>query len=105
MAKEFSITDIQKELKKINPFGGEIATSEFSKISEWIDTGNYHLNAVFSGDLFKGIPNNRTICLAGESGTGKTFLMLNMVRELQKKGYYIIYLLVLVDCLFVVVVL
>ena len=91
MAKEFSITDIQKELKRINPFGGEIATSEFSKISEWIDTGNYHLNAVFSGDLFKGIPNNRTICLAGESGTGKTFLMLNMVRELQKKGYYIIY--------------
>ena len=91
MAKEFSIAEIQKELKKINPFGGEIATSEFSKITEWIDTGNYHLNAVFSGDLFGGIPNNRTICLAGESGTGKTFLMLNMVRELQKKGYYIIY--------------
>ena len=91
MAKEFSIAEIQKELKRINPFGGEIATSEFSKITEWIDTGNYHLNAVFSGDLFGGIPNNRTICLAGESGTGKTFLMLNMVRELQKKGYYIIY--------------
>jgi RecA/RadA recombinase len=91
MSKEFSISEIQKELKKINPFGGEISKNDFSKITEWIDTGNYHLNAVFSGDLFGGIPNNRTICLAGESGTGKTFLMLNMVRELQLKGYYVIY--------------
>ena len=91
MSKEYSILELQKELKKINPFGDVISKNDFSKISEWIDTGNYHLNAVFSGDLFGGIPNNRTICLAGESGTGKTFLMLNMVRELQLKGYYVIY--------------
>ena len=91
MSKEYSILELQKELKKINPFGDVISKNDFSKISEWIDTGNYHLNAVFSGDLFGGIPNNRTICLAGESGTGKTFLMLNMCRELQNKGYYVIY--------------
>jgi RecA/RadA recombinase len=91
MSKEFSILEIQKELKKVNPFGDVISKSDFSKITEWIDTGNYHLNAVFSGDLFGGIPNNRTICLAGESGTGKTFLLLNMVREAQKMGYYVIY--------------
>jgi len=91
MSKEYSILELQKELKKINPFGDVISKNDFSKITEWIDTGNYHLNAVFSGDLFGGIPNNRTICLAGESGTGKTFLMLNMCRELQAKGYYVIY--------------
>jgi RecA/RadA recombinase len=91
MSKEFSISEIQKELKKVNPFGDVISKSDFSKITEWIDTGNFHLNAVFSGDLFGGIPNNRTICLAGESGTGKTFLLLNMVREAQKMGYYVIY--------------
>lgn len=68
MAKEFSIGELQKELRKINPFGDVISKSDFSKITEWIDTGNYHLNAVFSGDLFGGIPNNRTICLAGDSG-------------------------------------
>lgn len=68
MSKEFSISELQKELKKINPFGDVISKSDFSKITEWIDAGNYHLNAVFSGDLFGGIPNNRTICLAGESG-------------------------------------
>jgi len=91
MAKEFSLTDIQKELKNINPFGSVLSKSEFSKVTEFVDTGNYHLNAVFSGDLFGGIPNNRTICLAGESGSGKTFLLLNMCREAQKKGYYVIY--------------
>ena len=91
MSKEFSITELQKELKKVNPFGDVISKSDFSKITEWIDTGNYHLNAVFSGDLFGGIPNNRTICLAGDSGTGKTFLMLNMCREMQSKGYYVVY--------------
>ena len=91
MAKEFSISELQKELRKINPFGDVISKSEFSKITEWIDTGNYHLNAVFSGDLFGGIPNNRTICLAGDSGTGKTFLLLNMVAQAQQKGYYVVY--------------
>ena len=91
MAKEFSISELQKELRKINPFGDVISKSEFSKITEWIGTGNYHLNAVFSGDLYGGIPNNRTICLAGDSGTGKTFLLLNMVAQAQKMGYYIVY--------------
>ncbi len=91
MSKEFSISELQKELKKVNPFGDVISKSDFSKITEWIDTGNYHLNAVFSGDLFGGIPNNRTICLAGDSGTGKTFLLLNMVAQAQKMGYYVVY--------------
>lgn len=91
MSKEFSIGELQKELRKINPFGDVISKSDFSKITEWIDTGNYHLNAVFSGDLFGGIPNNRTICLAGDSGTGKTFLLLNMVAKAQQMGYYVVY--------------
>ncbi len=91
MSKEFSIGELQKELRKINPFGDIISKSDFSKITEWIDTGNYHLNAVFSGDLFGGIPNNRTICLAGDSGTGKTFLLLNMVAKAQEMGYYVVY--------------
>lgn len=91
MSKEFSISELQKELRKVNPFGDVISKSDFSKITEWIGTGNYHLNAVFSGDLFGGIPNNRTICLAGDSGTGKTFLLLNMVAQAQKMGYYVVY--------------
>ena len=46
---------------------------------------------VVSGSLFGGIPNNRSVCFAGPSGTGKTFLLLNVVREAQKQGYQIIF--------------
>ena len=65
--------------------------STFSEVTEWIDTGNYHLNACVSGSLFKGWPNNRSSSIAGPSGTGKTFLMLNTVREAILKGYKVIY--------------
>ena len=90
-SKEYSIKDLQNKLKKINPFGGPITESAFSKVVEFIHTGNYHLNAVVSGDLFGGIPSNRSIQLAAPSGCGKTFVLLNICREAQLMGYNIIY--------------
>jgi GTPase SAR1 family protein len=45
-----------------------------------------------SGSLFGGYPNTRSIGIAGDSGSGKTFLCLNAVRELQKKDYMVIYI-------------
>lgn len=64
----------------------------FSDIEEYISTGNYLLNAQMSGSLFGGYPNTRSIGIAGDSGSGKTFLCLNAVRELQKAGYYVFYI-------------
>jgi RecA/RadA recombinase len=64
----------------------------FSDIGEYISTGNYLLNAQMSGSLFGGYPNTRSIGIAGDSGSGKTFLCLNAVRELQKKDYYVFYI-------------
>lgn len=64
----------------------------FSDIDEYIPTGNYLLNAQMSGSLFGGYPNTRSIGIAGDSGAGKTFLCLNAVRELQKKGYVVFYI-------------
>lgn len=63
-----SIKDIQTNLRKINPFGDTIDKSEIAKVNEFIPTGNYHLNALLSADLFGGIPSNRSVCLSGESG-------------------------------------
>jgi len=91
MAKQFSFNELDAQLSKINPKGSIITNNAFSKIDEYIDTGNYMLNAQLTGSLFGGIPNSRSICLAGESGTGKTFLTLNICREAQKMGYQIIY--------------
>lgn len=95
MAKQsgvFSINDLNKALTKNSKFGALLSDGGgTSKISEYISTGNYMLNACMSGSILKGIPNNRSVCLSGESGVGKTFLLLNMCREAQKKGYFVIY--------------
>jgi RecA/RadA recombinase len=91
MAKDFSFNDLDDALTKINPKGSVITVNSYSRIDEHIGTGNFLLNAQFSGSLFGGIPNSRSVCFAGESGTGKTFLALNFCREAQAMGYNIIY--------------
>lgn len=85
----FSFADLNKELKKIAPLGSTMDISEFSEISEYIHTGNYLLNACLTGSLRRGYPNNRSISLAGPSGVGKTFFMLNAAKNAQDMGYYI----------------
>lgn len=89
--KTFSFDDLNAELAELNPLGSVMDQSNFSEVTEWIHTGNYHLNACVSGSLFGGWPNNRSCSVAGPSGTGKTFLTLNSVREAINMGYNIIY--------------
>jgi len=94
MAKKinsFTFDDINKELAAVNPLGSVMETSNFSEVTEWIDTGNYHLNACISGSLFGGWPNNRSCSIAGPSGTGKTYLILNSVKRAIDMGYYVIF--------------
>jgi RecA/RadA recombinase len=93
MAKAFSFQELDKALSKIEGFetGSILETNEFSKTTEWISTGNYLLNAQLSGSLFGGIANNRSIGIAGDPSTGKTFLAMNITREAQKQDYDVIY--------------
>ena len=46
-----------------------------------IDSGSYMLNAVMSGSIFGGIPNNKITAFAGESATGKTFFVLGVAKQ------------------------
>ena len=46
-----------------------------------IDTGSYALNAVLSGSIYGGVPNNKVTAFAGESATGKTFFVLGIVKQ------------------------
>ena len=71
---------------------GHVKLKGFSDINEFIPTGNYMLNALMSGSLFGGYPNSRSIGISGDSGSGKTFLMMNAAREAQKKGYVVFYI-------------
>lgn len=45
-------------------------------IHGYMDSGCYALNALVSGELKGGYPWGKIVCLAGEKGTGKTFLLL-----------------------------
>lgn len=89
---EFSFYDLNKEMSKNSKWGGLMSDGAgVSEITDYISTGNYICNACLTGSIFGGAPNNRILCLSGESGTGKTYLLMNMAREAQKKGHYVIW--------------
>ena len=73
-------TDLVDQLKdedtKILSDGG--ASAEFSGS---IDTGSYALNALLSGSIYGGVPNNKVTAFAGESSTGKTFFVLGVIKQ------------------------
>lgn len=73
MAKKVAETekkkiDIFKTLQKVDDSVEIINQSVMSNINDWIDTGNYVLNACIGGSLFRGAPGGRITILAGESG-------------------------------------
>ena len=57
-----------------------------AEFTGWIDTGSFILNALVSGSLYGGVPNNKVVALAGEQATGKTFFALGMVKNFLEKN-------------------
>lgn len=92
-AKGFDFGKFDTQLSKIEGFetGSIFENNVFSEVDEWISVGNYLMNAQFSGTLFGGIPNTRSVGFGGDPGSGKTFLCLNIVREAQKTDYFVFY--------------
>lgn len=86
-----SFSDLNDVLSKISPNGDILENSIYAKIDEWISTGSYIMNAALSGSLFGGMPNRRSLLLAGAEGTGKTYLALSIARNAQAMGYNIVY--------------
>lgn len=82
-----SFLELNDSLNKISD-GNLLEESIYAKIDEWISTGNYIFNACLSGSLFGGMPNRRSITLAGEEGTGKTYLALSIGRHAQYDNDY-----------------
>jgi RecA/RadA recombinase len=52
-----------------------------AEFSGCIDSGSFILNAVLSGSIYGGVPNNKITAFAGESATGKTFFVLGIVKS------------------------
>lgn len=58
---------------KINPYATTLGDeNSVAKIKGWLDTGFYALNAIMSGNLFKGIPKGRVTTIFGLSKSGKS---------------------------------
>lgn len=74
---------IKGVLKAINNPYASIAEDGLicGDISGYVDTGVYVLNALISGKLDGGFPKGKVVALAGEKGTGKTFILLKALKE------------------------
>jgi RecA/RadA recombinase len=87
-----SFSTLNDMLNKIAPDGEMIEINPIAKIDEWIGTGSYILNACLSGSIFGGLPNRRSLVLAGEESTGKTYIALSICRQgIKNQGYDVIY--------------
>lgn len=78
--------DLFKELLAAaqNDYASIVDDGITGESDEYINTGSYTLNALLSGSIYKGLPNNKVTALAGEPATGKTFFAINIVRQFLK---------------------
>lgn len=60
------------------------AESPMAKVSDWLSFGNYAINRIISGNIYKGCPMGRITTLYGESGSGKSFLAANAIIDALK---------------------
>lgn len=79
------IKDFKKQLEKL-----ENVTTDFRPPSHWYTTGNYAANKILSGDYRRGVPQGRVTILAGPSGSGKSFILSNIMCAAQADGAYIV---------------
>ena len=74
------LKDVIKETG--NEYAGIVSDGvEAGDVDNFIDTGSYIFNALVSGSLYGGLPQNKITALAGESATGKTFFLMGMVKN------------------------
>jgi len=54
---------------------------EGSDVTGFVNTGSLAFNALLSGDIYGGIPDNKIVAIAGESATGKTYFALDVCKK------------------------
>lgn len=91
MAKLRNTFDPSKFRKEITKSIDGISVGFESDPELWISTGNYTLNYLISGDFNKGVPMGRVTMLAGESGSGKSYIAsANVVKHAQEAGVFVV---------------
>ena len=74
---------LESMVKKANNEYANIVSQgiEGSDVNGFVDTGSYIFNALLSGSLYGGIPDNKILAIAGESATGKTYFTMGIVHK------------------------
>lgn len=87
--KVSSLKDIFEAVDALNADASLLSEeNSLSIVNDWIDTGSYALNAIFSGSLYGGVPVGRITGFSGPSGAGKTLIINKIIANAQKKGYF-----------------
>lgn len=90
--KSFSFSKVGDLLNSISKSVPVVIESEI-KERKFIDTGVYLLNAALSARMLDGgIEFGKIFTVAGDSGTGKTFIALSVAKNAQKNGMGVIYI-------------
>ena len=79
------LTRYKKEVSKL-----ENVSTDFRPPSHWYTTGNFAVNKILSGSFYNGVPQSRVTILAGPSGSGKSFLLSNIMKHAQDDGAFIL---------------
>lgn len=76
-----NVSKVVKEAKKL----AGVSLDDIS-IETYVDTGNYGLNYIITGDFTKGYPVGRVVELYGDPSTGKSLLVAHAIANVQKLG-------------------
>ena len=75
--KDKFLSTLQKETK--NEYATIVKNGIVGDLCGFVDSGSYLLNALISGSMFKGIPNNKVTLFSGPEGVGKSFILLSVI--------------------------
>lgn len=86
-----AVDEVFSMIDKINPDAGTLSEHSLSTVSDYIDTGNYSLNAICSGSVYGGVPVGRITGVFGPPQTGKTLITNKIIANAQAKGFKAVY--------------
>lgn len=80
---------LEKKMRELRKKTGSesYANTKYGMVTSWISSGDYGLNRLMSGSIYKGIPEGKIVQLAGESSTGKSIVAADIVINAIKDGY------------------
>lgn len=80
-----SMDELFGVIDDLNPDSSLLSENSLANVDEYIDTGNYSLNAIISGSVFGGVPIGRLCGFFGPPATGKTLIVNKIIANAQKQ--------------------